>query len=360
MKVMFKKCPIAFLILSLIFSFASTVGAQVTSSSLSGVIKDKKEPLVGAILLAVHQPTGTKYGIQTDLDGRYSIENMLPGGPYTLSLSFIGYTTQDKKDLQLPLGERTVVNFTMSEQANVLDVVSVVGNKKKDNDDNSNGKNISQEQMRSLPTLSRSLNDMTKLSPQNNNNSFAGTNFRYNNVTIDGAINNDTIGFSPSMGGQSNSSGMPGSSTRTNPISLDAIQDIQVYVAPYDVKIGNFTGGSINAVTRSGTNDIIGSIYGFGRNGSLVGKNNAGDKSRLSNDYYDYQTGFRIGFPIVKNKVFFFTNAEITSRQEPLNYKGCCNRATPFGYAQITLQFRRGRFWQLQYSLKKYEVFQSP
>jgi Carboxypeptidase regulatory-like domain len=307
--------------LFLIVSSFTDLHAQVTSSSISGVVKDKKEVLVGATIIATHKPTGTKYGIQTDFDGRYAIENMLPGGPYNISLTFVGYQTQEKNDLQLPLGERTVMNLIMQESTNLLEVVNVVGEKKKDNDDNSNGKNISQEQMRSLPTLSRSLNDMTKLSPQNNNNSFGGTNFRYNNVTIDGAVNNDAIGFSPSLGGQTNNSGMPGSSTRTNPISLDAIQDIQVYVAPYDVKIGNFTGGSINAVTRSGTNDVIGSVYGFGRNATLTGKNNAGDKSKLSSEYHDYQTGFRIGFPIIKNKLFFFTNAEITRRQEPLNYK---------------------------------------
>jgi Carboxypeptidase regulatory-like domain len=304
-----------------ILCFPSTIEAQVTSSSISGLIKDKKEPLPSATIMLIHQPTGTKYGVQTDLDGRYNIENMLPGGPYKMSITFVGYKTEEKGDISLTLGTNTVFNFTLIDANNLLEIVNVVGNKKEDNEGNSNGKNISQEQMRSVPTLSRSLTDMTKLSPQNNNNSFARTNFRYNNVTVDGAINNDAIGFSPSMGGQTNSSGMPGSSTRTNPISLDAIQDIQVYIAPYDVKIGNFTGGSINAVTRSGTNDVIGSVYGFGRNGSLVGKNNAGDKSKLSNDYYDYQTGFRIGFPLIKNKLFFFTNTEITKRQEPLNYK---------------------------------------
>ena len=320
-----KKTPTIVRQISLLFtflflSFLNSSTAQVTSSSVSGLVKDAKESLMGASVVAIHQPTGTKYGVVTDLDGRYSLENMLPGGPYKLTVTFVGYRTEEKGDLTLTLGANTVFNFTLLEASLSLDVVNIVGNKLQSEGIN-NGKNISQEQMRALPTLSRSLTDMTKLSPQNNNNSFAGTNFRYNNVTVDGAVNNDAIGFSPSLGGQTNSSGMPGSSTRTNPISLDAIQDIQVYVAPYDVKIGNFTGGSINAVTRSGTNDFIGSVYGFGRNGSLVGKNNAGDKSNLSNDYYDYQTGFRVGFPIIKNKLFFFTNFETTKRQEPIGYK---------------------------------------
>ncbi|MEI9959078.1 MAG: hypothetical protein WDM90_22820 [Ferruginibacter sp.] len=113
--------------------------------------------------------------------------------------------------------------------------------------------------------------------------------------------------------------GQPGSSTRTNPVSLDAIQDVQVYLTPYDVKIGNFLGGSVNAVTRSGSNDIHGSVYGFGRNQSLIGPNNAGDKSKLDKgSFHDYQTGFRLGLPIIKNKLFFFTNEEITRRVDPV------------------------------------------
>ncbi|ULT26705.1 hypothetical protein KUH03_07685 [Sphingobacterium sp. E70] len=136
-------------------------------------------------------------------------------------------------------------------------------------------------------------------------------------MTVDGAINNDAIGFSPSLGGQTGTSGMAGSSTRTNPISIDAIQDVQVYLAPYDVKIGNFTGGSVNAVTRSGTNKIEGSVYGFGRNAALTGKDRVGTLGKMNSDFYDYQSGFRIGFPIIKNKLFFFSNEEIARRQDP-------------------------------------------
>ncbi|MEJ7659532.1 MAG: hypothetical protein WKG07_07870 [Hymenobacter sp.] len=126
--------------------------------------------------------------------------------------------------------------------------------------------------MQQLPTISRSIQDFTRLDPRNSNNSFAGSSFRYNNITLDGAVNNGAIGFSPSLGGQGGTSGLPGGSARSNPISLDAIQEIQASVAPYDVKLGNFTGGSINAVTRSGTNDFHGSMYGYGRNLSHHGQ----------------------------------------------------------------------------------------
>src|SRR5690606_16073841 len=180
------------------------------------------------------------------------------------------------------------------------------------------GQNISGEQVPGMPTVNRAVTDITRLTPQGRrDNSFGGTNFRYNNVTIDGAINNDAIGFSPSLGGQTGTSGMAGSSTRTNPISIDAIQDIQVYLAPYDVKIGNFTGGSVNAVTRSGTNKVEGSVYGFGRNATLTGKDRVGTLGKMNSDFYDYQSGFRIGFPLIKNKLFFFTNEEVTRRQDP-------------------------------------------
>ncbi|RYZ97688.1 MAG: TonB-dependent receptor, partial [Sphingobacteriaceae bacterium] len=180
------------------------------------------------------------------------------------------------------------------------------------------GKNISADQVKNMPTINRSITDVTRLTPQGSrDNSFGGTNFRYNNVTIDGAVNNDAIGFSPSLGGQTGTSGMNGSSTRTNPVSLDAIEDMQVYLAPFDVKIGNFTGGSVNAVTRSGTNKVSGSVYGFGRNAALTGSDRVGSLGKMNNDFQDYQAGFRIGFPIIKNKLFFFSNEEITNRKDP-------------------------------------------
>src|SRR5881392_73774 len=141
--------------------------------------------------------------------------------------------------------------------------------------------------MNTLPTIGRSINDFTRLTPQSNNNSFAGTNFRYNNITLDGAVNNDAIGFSNSAGGVSGGgqAGTSGSGTRTNPYSIDVIQEVQVQISPYDVKLGNFTGGSINAVTKTGTNDFHGSVYGYGRNQRLVGKSVDGKKTKIGSDF---------------------------------------------------------------------------
>lgn len=301
-----------------LFCFLSTeIFAQVTTSSISGIIKSNNNQTVSsASIELIHLPTGTKYGLASSTDGRFRVGNLIPGGPYKITISFVGYQKEERDDVFLILGADQQLDFEMKPEGNQLTEVTVLAGRKDIR--NGAGTRVGKEQIRTMPSLSRSIPDMTKLTPQNNNNSFVGTNFRYNNVTIDGAINNDAIGFSPSLGGQSGTSGMPGSSTRTNPVSLDAIQDIQVYLAPFDIKIGNFLGGSVNAVTRSGTNQFEGSIYGFGRNASLVGPNNAGDKSKIPSDFHDYQTGFRAGFPLIKDKLFFFTNEEITRRQDPV------------------------------------------
>jgi hypothetical protein len=289
--------------------------AQETVASISGIIKGKGgQPLSGATISLKHEPTGFVSSSSSNSKGLYYIGNLQPGGPYTITISYVGFATEEKKSYTLILGMNTL-DQQLNESTNTLSAVTVSGKNR-----GKSGANVQvgQAQIRMIPSLSRSLQDITKVTPQSNNNSFAGTNFRYNNVTIDGAINNDAIGFSPSLGGQTNASGQPGSSTRTNPVSIDAIQDVQVYLTPYDVKIGNFLGGSINAVTRSGSNEIHGSVYGYGRAAFLVGPNNAGDKSKLPSDFHDYQTGFRLGLPIVKNKLFFFTNEELTRRVDPV------------------------------------------
>lgn len=290
--------------------------SQITSSSISGKVLDGSgETLPGATIEVYNSSTGTRYATSTNMDGRYTIVNMNPGGPYAIEVSFMGFQTFIEENVRLTLGS-SVYNFVLEEETNSLDeiVVTARGN----NRNKGVANRIGEEQLKDMPAISRSLQDYTRTTPQSSNNSFLGTNYRYNNVTLDGAINNDAIGFSPSLGGQSSTSGQPGSSTRTNPVSIDAIQDIQVYLAPYDVKIGNFLGGSINAVTRSGTNEVEGSVYGFGRNAAITGKNKAGDNNKMPSSFHEYQTGFRLGLPIIKDKLFFFTNEEITRRQDPI------------------------------------------
>lgn len=311
-----------FILLSLlIIGVANVANAQITTSLVSGKVTDQKgATLPGVTITVLNTSTGTRYGAQSNGDGRYTIANVNPGGPYTITASFIGFKKDERTDITLSLGT-TTLNFALADETTTLSEVKIKGTAGGTKTGAST--RINQNQIKNLPTINRSLQDLTRLTPQSNNNSFQGTNYRYNNVTLDGAINNDAIGFSPSLGGQNNASGQVGSSTRTSPVSLDAIQDVQVLVAPYDIKIGNVLGGSINAVTRSGTNDFTGAIYGYGRGSFLVGPNNAaaaagGDGSKLPTSFHDYQTGIRLGFPIIKNKLFFFTNEEIARRQDPV------------------------------------------
>ncbi|WP_343532136.1 carboxypeptidase regulatory-like domain-containing protein [Pedobacter sp.] len=286
-----------------------TANAQVTTSSMTGTIKDSKGPLPGAGIKATHLPTGTVYSVTTNNDGRYIISNMRVGGPYTVEVTYLGYQSSKIEDVTLKLGDTYALNVTMVEAGRQLQEIVVSG--KKDAVFNSKrtgaSTNISKEQIEALPTLSRSLSDYWRLTPQANGNSFGGANQRYNNITIDGAVNNDVFAAS-------SSAITPGSNANTQPISLDAIQEIQVVLAPYDITYGNFTGAGVNAVTRSGTNKFEGSIYGFGRNQNTVGKQPNGLKSA---DFTNYQYGARFGGPIIKDKLFFFVNAEFGRVKAP-------------------------------------------
>ncbi|MFT3932218.1 MAG: carboxypeptidase regulatory-like domain-containing protein [Chitinophagaceae bacterium] len=315
MKRLLQRVPI---FLTLIFSFACAV-AQETTSTLSGVITDAKGAIVpGASIVAKHEPTGYTTGTQSNSKGIFILPNLKPGGPYTITISFTGMVTQTLDNINLSLGNNPDANVALKAEDKNLKEVVVTGSKR----GVGSGISVGRTQMNTLPSIGRSLSDFTRVTPQSNNNSFAGSNFRYNNITLDGAMNNDAIGFSNSFGGVSGGgqSGTAGSGTRTNPYSIDVIQEVQVQLAPYDVKLGNFTGGSVNAVTKSGTNDFHGSIYGYGRNQTLMGKSPDAYKTKIGSDFYDYQYGGTLSGPIIKNKLFFIANAELTRRQEPTFY----------------------------------------
>ncbi len=315
MKRFLQRAPIFLLVL---FSFAAAV-AQETSSTLSGVISDAKGvPVNGASIVVKHEPTGFTTGAQSNAKGIFILPNLKPGGPYTITISYTGMATQTLDNINLSLGNNPDANVTLKADDKSLKEVVVTGSRR----GVTSGLTVGRTQMNTLPSIGRSLSDFTRLTPQSNNNSFAGSNFRYNNLTVDGAINNDAIGFSNSFGGTSGGgqSGAAGAGTRTNPYSIDVIQEVQVQLSPFDVKLGNFTGGSVNAVTKSGTNDFHGSVYGYGRNQSIVGKSVDGQKTKIGSDFYDYQFGATLGGPIVKNKLFFIANYEQTRRQEPTFY----------------------------------------
>lgn len=317
----FIKC----LLLLIIFAITGLVriSAQETRGTIRGKITDASgQPIEGVDVTITHLPTGTSYTAVTSAGGQYNLPGLLAGGPYRLHITNIGTEDILQDGIQVQLGEAEVLNFKMSAKAEALQTVVVTGTSGRSRqwaERTGAGTNLSGSQLGAMPTISRSITDMTKLVPQGSkDNSFAGSNFRYNNVTLDGAINNDAIGFSPSVGGIVGTSNMPGSSTRTNPVSMDAIQSMEVYLAPFDVTLGNFTGGSINAVTRSGTNKPEGSVYFYGRNAAVTGGESAGDGSRMPSAFHDYQAGIREGFAIIPNKLFFFTNEELTDRTDPI------------------------------------------
>lgn len=293
--------------------------AQETSATISGHITDDKGAfLSGATVSIKHEPTGATTSTQTNNKGLFYLTNLRAGGPYSITITYIGFKDISLSDVNLALGNNPNLDAKLqSSDKNLVEVVVSGGRKI-----TSSGITVGSKQLNTLPTLGRSLSDFTRLTPQSNNNSFAGTNFRYNNLTVDGAINNDAIGFSNSAGGTSGGgqAGAAGAGTRTNPYSLDVIQEVQVQLAPYDVKLGNFTGGSVNAVTKSGTNDFHGSVYAYARNKALVGKSVDGLKTKIGSAFYDNQQGVTLGGPIVKNKAFFIINYEQTRRQEPSFY----------------------------------------
>ncbi len=281
--------------------------AQVTSAALIGTISsDKKEALTGAVVSAVHVPSGTKYAIAADNDGNFFLANMRVGGPYKITATFVGYKDQSFDDVYLNLGQKTQFNITLSESSTSLDAVTISANANSAINSKRTGAstNINSEQIKALPSISRSIQDYTRLSPSSDGgNSFGGRNSQFNNFSLDGTIFNNPFGLdAPTVGGQSNA----------QPVSLDAIEQVQVATAPYDVTQAGFTGASVNAVTKSGTNELHGTVFGFGRNKALTGSDNNGNKQDLNQG----QFGFSLGGPIIKNTLFFFANAEIERRSD--------------------------------------------
>jgi hypothetical protein len=329
--------------LLLLFFTLFTAGiafAQVTTSSISGTIKDSKEALIGATVKAVHQPTGTTYSTSTNVDGRFNIPNMRIGGPYQITISYIGYNAVTLNDIYIRLGEPFQINQTLSQTGLALQVVNITGRKNQVLNSRRTGAstNISRTQLENLPTSSRSLQDFTRLTPQaggSQANSFGGSNNRFNNITIDGAVNNDVFGLA--------ASGTPGGQASTQPIALDAIQEIQVVLAPYDVSLGNFTGAGVNAVTRSGTNNFEGSVYYYNKNQGLSGKNVLTNVKPAN--FSDLQYGVRLGGPIVKNKLFFFANVELGRRSAPLaNNAGDAGAAISAATAQSIADYTLNKY----------------
>ena len=293
---------------SLLLSFAAmlfvvSAAAQVTTSTLNGKISDQQgEGVPGATIVAVHTPSGTQYFAVANAEGRFTINGMRTGGPYTVEVSCMGYHNVTYTDITLQLAEAYALNATLSDDTEMLSEAIVISEaaSKFAAEKTGAATNINSSQITSLPTVSRSITDVTRLSPYGGNGmSFAGSDGRLANFTVDGANFNNNFGLSD---------GLPGGGT---PISIDAIEEMQVVISPYDVRQTNFIGGGVNAITKSGTNTFKGTAYVYYRNENLRGdtvdgEQLAGARNKDRNTTY----GFTLGGPIVKNKLFFFANFE--------------------------------------------------
>lgn len=280
----------------------------VTTASVSGKILDEGgQGLPGVNVIAIHEPSGTKYGASSTTNGTFQIRNMKIGGPYSFEASFVGYENQKAENVYLKLGESFPLQIQMSTSLTELMSVEITAESGIINSDRTGAQtSVNAEAIRNMPTIARSQQDLTRLTPQSDGNSFGGRNNLYNNFSLDGSIFNNSFGLDVAT---------PGGQADANPVSLDAIEQIQVSLAPFDVRQGGFSGAGINAVTKSGTNEIKGTIYTFIRNEGMSGSKVDGvDAPNL--DFSSNIYGLSIGGPIIQNKLFFFINAEGVRKTE--------------------------------------------
>src|SRR4051794_4005248 len=298
--------------------FATTpIFGQATTGSLAGTIVSDADnsALPGVTVEAVHTPTGTRYSTVSGAGGRFVIPNVRVGGPYTITSTLEGFKVATTNGVQVALGESAEVPMRMRLAA-VTETVTVTAKGDEIINPNRTGStsSVSTKQLETLPTVNRQLQDyartnpyvVTSLTGDGTFMTIAGRNNRYNTVQLDGAVNNDLFGLA--------ASGTPGGQAGTQPFSLDAIQQIQVAVSPYDVRQGGFTGGGINAVTRSGTNSIEGSLFGTKRNPNYVG---VGPSNTKVGPFKQNQYGGRIGGPVMKDRLFYFVSGETNNRDDP-------------------------------------------
>ena len=292
---------IAFLIAAMMM-IITTATAQITTSSLAGKVTADGEDVIGATVEAVHQPSGTRYNAVTNAKGMYTINGMRVGGPYQVSISYIGYETKKVTGITLQLGETYNLSTAMNEDAKVLGDVVVIGKGSKfANEKTGAATNISNAQITNMPSISRSITDYTRLSPYGGNGmTFAGQDGRTANFTVDGASFNNNFGLS---------SNLPGGG---NPISIEAIEEMQVVISPFDVRQTGFIGGGVNAITKSGTNTFQGSAYIYHQNENMRGDAIEGEQISGAREKDRKTTyGFTLGGPIVKDKLFLFVNGEM-------------------------------------------------
>lgn len=299
--------------LALMIAFAAFAIASfaqgVTTGNMAGIVTDETGVgLPGATVLAVHEPSGTRYGTSTQVDGRFNLVGMRVGGPYTVTISFVGYESVAQQQIYVTLGGTSDLNFTLRDASQLLEEVLVMGVRDAVFSSNRTGAStsIGREAISSMPTISRRIGDFTRLTPQASGSSFAGQDNRLNNITVDGSYFNNSFGLA----------GQPGERTNVAPISMDAIEQISVNIAPYDVRQANFVGAGVNTVTRSGTNQFQGTAFFNTRNENFVGTK-AKELEVNPGTFSFKEMGISFGGPIIKNKLFFFASLESEGITEP-------------------------------------------
>ena len=307
-----------FFLIATLLTVSLTALAQVTTSGINGKVTlgdANGETAIGATVQAVHQPSGTRYGAVTNVEGRYSIQGMRAGGPYTVTVSYIGSQTKTFEGITLTLGENYNLQVWLEDDTKQIGEITIIGQAGLAASRNGAAETIGGMRIAELPSLSHSVADVARINPfvrvsESGAMSIAGSNNRYNAIQIDGAMANDVFGLT--------SNGANGGQAGTQAFSMETIDQLQVSIAPFDVRQSGFTGGSINAITKSGTNEFHGSVYGYYQDGSFVGNKYKMHNGMDSDDYgdmTDYTWGVTLGGPVVKDKLFFFANYERTNKE---------------------------------------------
>src|SRR5688572_9803748 len=305
----FARAVIAFALLAA----PSVVLSQgVTTAALTGIVSDERgDALSAANVVAVHQPSGTEYRASVTSSGRYNLPNLRVGGPYRVTVTSLGYEPKSESDLNLGLGQSLRLDFRLKRQAVELAGVTVTADRDEILNAGRTGASMRVSELKAAvtPSIKRSTRDLTKLDPRSDGNmSFAGKNWLYNNISLDGSYFNNPFGLDdPAPGGQTNA----------EPVPYDAVAELQVSLAPFDVREGGFTGANVNTVTKSGTNEFRATAYTFLRNDAFQGNTVSGTEVVANPDLSYSQTGGSISGAIVKNKLFYYLNGEIERTQDP-------------------------------------------
>jgi hypothetical protein len=321
----------ACLVFASCLTFPAVVRAQgVTTSAVSGIVTDTSgAPIEGATVLAIHTPSGTQYRARSRSGGAYTLPNVRVGGPYTITVTFIGFQPRNAEDVFLNLGETRRLDFRLIRVAAQLAGTQIIASRETEAVRTGAATVVDTLQVVAMPSIKRSTRDLTRLDPRSDGNfSFAGRNWLYNNITLDGSYFNNSFGLDdPAPGGQANA----------EPVPFDAVAQVQVAIAPFDVRQSGFTGASINTVTKSGTNDFRGSAYYFGRNDALQGNKVSGADVAANPSLKFLQSGLSVSGPIIRNKLFFFVNGEVERTDDPgTNFVASRNGATGFGISRVS------------------------